>query len=90
MNVKEAKALLGMSDLYGTIRGRAIYLEVKRGALEARSKSGTVVRQRLFLAKHAARGAFCAFIYPENEAEIFAELAKIALLPDGFMPIVFD
>jgi hypothetical protein len=58
----------------GVINGRAVYLECKRSRSEAQHNTGRIVLQRKILRDIGLAGAFSAFIYPENEAEILDSL----------------
>ena len=66
----------GRSDLLGIIRGRAIALEVKISIKDMNHPRTKL--QEYFIHCVNKAGGFGAFIYKENEEEIFAKLREIA------------
>lgn len=83
IDVKEAKSIRGLSDTYGTFRGKPIYVEFKRSKKHAQEQTGRIVLQRLFLQRHAELGAICAFIYPENFEEFMTYLNSFPLITNS-------
>lgn len=75
--VNEAGAVRGYADIDGHIKGRAVYLEVKKNKQESRRMSGRTVLQRLRLSNHRDKGAIAFFVYPENEKEVLEYLSSI-------------
>jgi len=61
-------------DLNGVIGGTAVALEFKRDVKAKRS-----LRQKHILDKIIRAGGYASFVYPENWAEIFAELRGLSL-----------
>lgn len=74
---KEAKAIVGIPDIIICYRGYFFALEVKRCVSEVYNKdmqmkdSGRHLRQELEMNKMRLAEGKAAFIYPENEEEIF-------------------
>lgn len=71
----------GTPDLVGVIRGRAIYLELKRSSKEARSTRDGALLQKHILAKLRKAGAYAEIVCPENWPKVHEELSRIAMGP---------
>jgi hypothetical protein len=82
--VKEAKAIRGIPDIIGVMRGRFIALEVKKNEAEAKQSGGRIALQKYVLTMINKAGGYGAVIYPENEQEILSELEKIFISLENF------
>ena len=71
-----ARTIRGISDRLGIIRGRFIALEVKVNKKDMGHPRTKL--QEYFIWRVNQAGGFGAFIYKENEEEIFAKLREIA------------
>lgn len=75
--MKEAKAIRGLPDIIGCISGRMIMLEVKKSAAAYEKWDPRQHLQNHILELYKASGAYTAFIYPEIEEVILADLREM-------------
>ena len=76
--VKEAKAIRGLPDLIGVVKGVPFYLEIKKSGNEL--SAPRTVLQEYQLKRFRKAGAFTSFIYPENAQEVLLDLLSECLL----------
>lgn len=74
---KEAKAIRGLPDIIGCISGRMVMLEVKKSAEEYEKWDARQHLQSHVLEQYKTAGAYTAFIFPENERYILADLSRL-------------
>lgn len=76
--VKEARSIRGLPDLYGSVNGRFVVLEVKKSEEESRKSTGHICLQRKTIADVQSKKGYGSFVYPENMKYVIEELTLLS------------
>lgn len=75
----QAGSIRGRSDIFGCVSGRFVALELKKDALESRTK-GRAKLQAIKQKQIRDSGGLAFFVYPDNVPEILAYLVELSSL----------
>ncbi len=74
--VKEAKAIRGIPDIVGCLRGHFFAMELKKSQSEAQKNTGRIVLQRYTLRQIGLAHGLGYLVHPDNLDEVLADLLK--------------